>query len=349
MIPKTSLSLFIKRGYYCVQFVDSNGRRRQRSLGTKSKVEAIRLVADLQSIVRDKLKPRLFSAFSSEFIASSSALLSKGTIAIYQQSFNAFFRLVGDCLLTKLSPWHWDDYKSKRLTIERCSPVTVNMELRSLKAALSTAVRWQYMDRNPFAGQKQAAVEERPPVFFTHEDFQKLLGVVDGWLKDFFVIAVCTGMRLGEIRQLRWSSIDFTQRLVTIASNSNFKTKTGKMRSVPLNDFVMSVLLNRKNKAGEGDYVFINIRTGIPFSRSGITHAVKKAIISAKLPSNLHTHSTRHTCASWLIQAGTPIYTVQRILGHSDVKTTAVYAHLQPQHLRSELDKLSDILKQQPL
>lgn len=52
-------------------------------------------------------------------------------------------------------------------------------------------------------------------------------------------------------------------------------------------------------------------------------------------------HDLRHSCASWLVQAGVPIYTVAEILGHSSVQVTKRYAHLAPQHLQDAIEKLA--------
>ena len=54
----------------------------------------------------------------------------------------------------------------------------------------------------------------------------------------------------------------------------------------------------------------------------------------------LHFHSLRHTFASWLVQEGVSLYEVQRLLGHSNISVTEIYAHLQPCQLHSAVNKL---------
>jgi site-specific recombinase XerD len=75
--------------------------------------------------------------------------------------------------------------------------------------------------------------------------------------------------------------------------------------------------------------------------KNAIVRRVKRWIRKAGLPEELHTHSLRHTAASWLVQSGTSIYAVQQILGHSTIRMTEVYSHLQPEHLRKEMEKLT--------
>jgi len=153
MNPPSSLSLFTKCGFYCVQYLDCDGRRRQKSLRTKKKTTAIRLAAESNRVLKEKPKPILFSKFKQEFLSSRQGSLSLVTLDIYRRAFTAFSRLVGDPPLIKMTPKKWDLYASKRLQ-NHCKPVTVNIELRCFRASLSTAVRWHYLETNPFFSSK---------------------------------------------------------------------------------------------------------------------------------------------------------------------------------------------------
>lgn len=339
MNPPSALSLFIKRGFYCVQYIDRDGRRRQKSLQTKKKTAAVRLVAELNRVLKERPKPILFSRFTHEFLLSKQGSLSPITLDIYNRSFAAFFKLVGDLPLVKLTPKEWDIYASRRLQ-NHCKPVTVNIEPRCLRASLSTAVRWNYLETNPFSGQRQVPVDEKPPSYFTLEQFQKLLSLVDGWMHDFLILAVSTGMRLNELRCLRWKNIDFDRRYLTVVGHKSFQTKTHRMRIIPINDVANLVLLKRWKLSAGNEYVFYNNATSELLGKNAIVRRVKRWIRKAGLPEDLHTHSLRHTAASWLVQSGTSIYAVQQILGHSTIRMTEVYSHLQPEHLRKEMEKL---------
>ncbi|MCX6137753.1 MAG: tyrosine-type recombinase/integrase [Ignavibacteriales bacterium] len=339
MNPQTPLSLFIKRGYYCLQFVDPTGRRRQKSLGTKNKTEAIRALTDMQNVIREKQKTRLLSVFFAEFATNSKAMMSKGTLVGYQSAFKKYFRLVGDCLLTEITPRHWDEYKSKRLASGQCKPVTVNIELRTLKAALSTAVRWQYLERNPFSCQKQCTVEEQVPIFFTKEDFQKLISMIkESWLREIVIIAVLTGMRRGEILNLKWSNVDLKRNVIMIQSSPTFKTKTGKRRCIPLNE-TASYVLRQKSVLPQSEYVFT--LNGKQIRDGWVTHKFKFYVYECRFQDDrLHFHSLRHTFASWLVQDGVSLYEVQKLLGHTDMKVTQIYSHLQPEQLHDTVNRI---------
>lgn len=79
---------------------------------------------------------------------------------------------------------------------------------------------------------------------------------------------------------------------------------------------------------------------GQPYTAIYVSHVFKEEIRKLGLPEELHLHSTRHTFASLLVQSGVPIYSVSKLLAHSSVQMTQVYAHLQPETLHSSIERL---------
>jgi site-specific recombinase XerD len=91
-------------------------------------------------------------------------------------------------------------------------------------------------------------------------------------------------------------------------------------------------------KADSTDYVFT--REGQLIKRKTLTERFKFINEKAKLNPDYHFHSLRHTFASWLVQKGVSIYEVSKLLGHSDIKTTQIYAHLRGDDLKRAVDLL---------
>jgi site-specific recombinase XerD len=111
------------------------------------------------------------------------------------------------------------------------------------------------------------------------------------------------------------------------------------MRIIPLNDTSLYLLQSRQGKDASG-YVFS--LNGKPIFADWITHLFKRYVRAANLSNqDIHFHSLRHSFASWLAQDGTSVYVIKDLLGHSDVKTTQIYSHLQPESLHSEVNKIS--------
>jgi site-specific recombinase XerD len=82
-------------------------------------------------------------------------------------------------------------------------------------------------------------------------------------------------------------------------------------------------------------------RKGYPLDRVTITHQFKKLVRELKLNPSYKWHGLRHTFASWLVQSNVPLYTVSKLLGHSQISTTQVYAHLSNESMALELNKLA--------
>jgi len=102
---------------------------------------------------------------------------------------------------------------------------------------------------------------------------------------------------------------------------------------------------NTKNSADfqsiSGGSTNVFARSGNRLSQSYVEHKFKQYVRSAGLKENLKFHSLRHTFATWLVQNGASIYEVQKLLGHSDIKTTQIYAHLLASELHSTVNRIS--------
>ena len=135
---------------------------------------------------------------------------------------------------------------------------------------------------------------------------------------------ILTGARKREVLDARWQDFDFKRRSWRIHT-----TKTGKPRHVPLSDGVMA-LLTALPRIDQVDHVFANPKTRKPFVSifSAWSTARKKAGLE-----DVRVHDLRHSFASLLINSGRSLYEVQRLLGHTQTRTTQRYAHLAPETL----------------
>jgi site-specific recombinase XerD len=265
-------------GIYYLWFMNEQGKKQKVSTHCRYKPEALKFLQGFKP--ENKVKRKLCSEYFEEFIVYAEANFSKRTVAIYRYTLKQFISLAGDKFLIKYTSQDIDLYKTLRqkpITVDTgkdgqkvkaIKPVTVNIELWTLRAFFNTAVRWELLESTP-----------------------------------------------------------------------TFRTKAGRMRIIPLNDTSLYLLQSRQRKDTSG-YVFS--LNGKPLFADWITHLFKRYVRAANLTNqNLHFHSLRHTFASWLAQDGTSIYVIKDFLGHSDIKTTAIYSHLQPTQLHSEINKIS--------
>ena len=148
-------------------------------------------------------------------------------------------------------------------------------------------------------------------------------------LKDIVTIALHTGMRRGEIFNLKWFDLDFDRGLIQVR-----KTKTKLNRVVPMNARVREVL-NQQRRTSE--FVFTSLKTG------GRLKDVKKAFNTARHEagiSDFQLRDLRHSCATRLSDRGEELVTVAEILGHTDIRMTKRYSQGMQERKREALEKL---------
>jgi integrase len=158
-------------------------------------------------------------------------------------------------------------------------------------------------------------------------------------------LLIVTGARRSEVMLTRWENVDFGRNMLTVP-----RSKTGRPRYIPLSPYAVAILHRQLAKsqaaeaarvAGDQDnegraaanpHVFpSHRRPGKPLE--GLRGAWKRAKAVAGLPPDLRIHDLRHSFASALANAGTPLNEIGTVLGHTQLSTTNRYAHHSPQRL----------------
>ena len=175
--------------------------------------------------------------------------------------------------------------------------------------------------------------------FFTDEELEKIWNELDEYWIEPLKFIVNTGLRKGELINLNWKNVKLTGEnpSITIVSSGAWQTKTGESRVVPLNKIALDIVTKQKGRHSE--YVFTQ-KNGSKIHPDRPYHALKKALKNLGLDGDIH--KLRHTFASKLVMKGESLYTVSKLLGHSDIQTTQIYAHLAPGYLKSAVDKLDE-------
>ena len=271
-------------------------------------------------------KPIELREFFDEYLEYSSKRKTRKSYMRDRLIFKHFEKFVGSKPLASIDRKLVDNYSDHRVT--RVSKSTVNLELRHLKAAFTVAVEWGHVDKNPLRRKKPYPVPQRSPNYFTNKQISLLLDCIEeAWLREVVVFAVNTGVRIGELVNVEWKDVDFDNREVRIRNKQDFMTKSKKERPLPINDELFDLLVGMKRR---GSHIFSNAR-GQRRDSLRVSKHFKKYVRIAALEDKFTFHSLRHTFASHLVQRGVSIYIVSKLLGHSNIKTTEVYAHLAPE------------------
>lgn len=183
--------------------------------------------------------------------------------------------------------------------------------------------------------------------FLTQEEAEKLLTALKAksltlWAK--CVVLLYSGVRPIELHALKWMDVEGGQIRVL----REIKTNKGETRQIPMADPIKKALAEiRPEKATFSDLLFPAARKrkdGAPYS-SEISDSFDRVVTELGFNKGVENkndrvvpYTLRHTFASWLVQAGTPLYTVAQLMGHSTTEITQKYAHLAPDNLRSAID-----------
>ena len=255
-------------------------------------------------------------------------------------------KALGNKPLDQISPILIEKYKqdrreSKTARGEDRAPSTVNRELELLSKVFSLAIDHGLSIPNPCRKVKRFREDNERNRYLSDQEEARLLCVLTGpraALRPVVILAIHTGMRRGELLNLRWPNVDFTRGLIHVMNSQREKTKSGHSRSIPMNFIARRELLALHDETGHTEYVFFNEKTQKP--RADLQNGFRTACRAAGL-DDLRFHDLRHTTATRLADAGTNIREIMVILGHRCIQTSARYIHATDAGLRRALEALT--------
>ena len=209
---------------------------------------------------------------------------------------------------------------------EGLAPATCNHYLKLMKRVFNLAIQWEVMEgKNPAVGIQMYREQNLVENYMDDQQLQRLLSVLqtdkNQAVCSIVLFLLSTGARLNEALQAQWKFIDVERHVWRIPA---VNSKSGKVRSVPLNDAALAIL-SKQDTEDEFEHVFINKQTRKPYvTIQKVWNRLRKA---ADL-EHVRIHDLRHQYASFLVNSGRTLYEVQQILGHSTSKVTQRYSHL---------------------
>lgn len=260
--------------------------------------------------------------------------------------------------MTQLTPEALSRYRLSRLK-QGVKPQTLNRDRNALVSALNKAVEQELIPVNPLKKWKALKVEQEQGYRYLEEaERPKLMAALaqsqtPAYLRCMVLVAINTGLRRGEFFQLRYKDLTLNGKNPRIDLRAGI-TKARKSRSVPLNKSAVKAFKDyfgavTDSKDG-GRALFMKDSNGLVFTSPGTWDEPLTTINTSWLGlmeragiEGLTFHHLRHTCASYLVQAGIDLYTVKEILGHSSIKMTERYSHLAPKATTDALAKLDNL------
>jgi integrase len=249
----------------------------------------------------------------------------------------ALVPVLGDSSLEALTSAHVDAFRSMLVEEGRLSARTINKYLALIHGILKRAQRVYGLSSNA-----AAAVERQPArrsgdfeVLSTEEVQALMRAAASPQDAALYATAAYAGLRLGELRALRWRDVDFAKRLIHVrrsyVQHSEGTPKSGRVRSVPMTDQVaraLDELSLRELATSEQDLVFCN-----EFGRHFEDSALRRRFYAARERAAIKPirfHDLRHTFGTLAVQVF-PLSDVKAYMGHADIATTMIYVHHVPQ------------------
>ena len=332
---------------YQMDVVDFSGKRVRENFKTKKAAKAeeaayIKAKEEGKSVLNKKkgLKTtfeELAEEYEEEFKHQSSWLSYK------KQTLERLKGEFGEKKLSQITYVDLKRYRTKRreTTTRRGmkpSASTLNKEIGVLTHIFNKAVLWDMLDRSPFDGKETLRQKENNQRlrYLSKYEVDRLLQECPKHLNEIVEVALHTGMRRGELFNLRWRDIAGGFIYVN-------ETKTDESRQIPINKTLAKTLkrikLRQWRRVIQSRYVFT-------YKGKNISDTVKTAFGTAIKRAGIvdfRFHDLRHTFASHYVMRGGSLAALQKILGHKDIKMTMRYAHLSSEFARNEIERLCDL------
>jgi len=230
-----------------------------------------------------------------------------------------------------LTPEHAREYQLHLLE-KKVSWSTFNQSVCALRFLYGTTLgRKDYVERLPY-GKKP----KRIPVVLSRDEVLKLLQCIHSRKQRMLLTTMyATGMRVGEAVQLRVADIDSRRMTILVAHG-----KGNKQRLVPLSPKLLTELRLFWQTHRNPVWLFPGRRPDEPLSAAAPGRTLQRAKVSAAQRRRFSTHALRHTFATELLEAGVDLFSIQKILGHRSLSTTAHYTHVRRSHLQEACQSL---------
>ena len=274
----------------------------------------------------------------------------------YKRSWDTDVSMIRNHLVTKIGGKHMGSMSPPDVAVfvetmksEGYAPGTCNRALVLLRYGFELAIRWhtQGVKLNPVKEIKNLRDDNKIERFLSPKQAERLMVAVrqsESEMLPFIVMfLILTGARKREVLDAQWKDVDWQQKSWRIP-----RTKSGKVRHVPMSNGAYELLLKLKGQAySQLDFsseskdenqdellnhafIFANPKTGVAYN--SFYYSWNAARCRAGLPE-FRVHDLRHSFASFLVNAGRSLYEVQELLGHAYIRTTSRYAHLDRQRL----------------
>lgn len=319
-----------------------NGRRiRERSNAISKRLAEIEMGDKKRRIEEKRLdikknKNILFEDMSDEYYES----YSKPNKRAYWRdhiSLKNLKKFFSGKYLHHITPQMIENYKTKRKG-DGVEESTINRELTCMKTLYNKAILWEKTTNNPVTKIKLFKEDNSRVHWLEKKEEELLISSCSNTLRPIVLVALNSGMRQGNILNLKWIDLDLARGFLTIRAPKNKETK-----HLPMNTILVETLEQLKaSRKIDSQYVFCDnkgrkLSKNCYLFRREYKDAVRLCGVQLRHP-DFNFHSLRHSFCSKLAMKGVDIHTISKLAGHKTLAMTMRYAHLSPNFMRSAVE-----------
>lgn len=312
------------------------GRRIREAIGTNRQMAEAVLKKRIVEAIEDRhfnkrnVGRMPFAEFAETYLARCISVLKSAKTESDRVQF--WVRQFGNRPIGQIARAELQDWQARMRQTRK--PATVNRLMCRLRHIFNRAIDWSELEQSPMKGLKFLPENNARLRYLTLDECARLVESCKApHLRAIVTIALHTGMRSGEIRNLQWRDLDFDTGFFIVRD-----TKNGETRHVPMDSTVLSLLRNW-GRTEDSEFVFTNAAGGrIGWLQHGFRNALGRAGVN-----DLHFHDLRHTFASQWIMAGGDLYVLKSILGHKSIAMTQRYAHLSPGYKKAMVERMEQM------
>ena len=255
---------------------------------------------------------------------------SKETVKNYVSCLKMFFEF----FKTKEHPLHINETDIKQYL----GRFNITNTQRSQHGAIKKFYEICIGQKEKFKYISYARKENKLPIVLSVEEIQKMFSVCENTKhKVILALLYSCGLRVSELINLKWTDIDRSRMIINI-----LKAKGNKDRQVMLTPQLIPLLESYWKEYHPKEYV-LNGQTSLQYSDRSVGEVVKQLAGKAGINKRVYTHLMRHCSFTHMVENGTDINLIQKLAGHSNVKTTAIYTHISHNLISKIQSPLSNI------
>tara|TARA_R110001583_G_scaffold183936_1_gene342820 strand:- start:288 stop:1127 length:840 start_codon:yes stop_codon:yes gene_type:complete len=232
------------------------------------------------------------------------------------QSLSKHFNLSPDLISLE----QFKSYLADKINKSGVSTSTINQAIGAWRIFQCDILKREWIDFKV----KRPRPEKKIPQVLSQKQVINLIASISNSKHQALVsLAYATGMRRNEVLQLRPEDIDSSRNIIIVKHG-----KGNKQRQIPIKNSLIKILRDYYKKYRPSKFLFEGYKPGIAYSATSFGNILRKAGTKAKINKRITPHVLRHSFATHMLEKGLNLKQLQLILGHSAMKTTAIYLHI---------------------